>query len=117
MRVAYTIRYYAGVLPVALERPSGFRKYWNHAQITADPFAKGNLLKKAMDMNKHDPVPTYADEHWCIPTVAHYWLIYAMQHLGTPEIARKQIQGAKHLLSKEYHNDFLKRLGRSNPPK
>lgn len=131
-----------------------FSEYWNQAQVTADPFTKGNLLKKAMDMYKHGPMPTYADEHWFIPTVAHYslrymgvvnqllatldlakdyvciheyanhalqvvpsnadahyWLIYAMQHLGTPEIAMKQLQAAKRLLTTEYYNDLLKRLG------
>ena len=131
-----------------------FSEYWNQAQVTADPFTKGNLLKKAMDMYNHGPMPTYADEHWFIPTVAHYslrymgvvnqllatldlakdyvciheyanhalqvvpsnadahyWLIYAMQHLGTPEIAMKQLQAARHLLTTEYYNDLLKRLG------
>lgn len=37
--------------------------------------------------------------------------IYAMQHLGTPEIAMKQLQAAKRLLTTEYYNDLLKRLG------
>ena len=135
-----------------------FSEYWNQAQVTADPFTKGNLLKKAMDMYKHGPMPAYADEHWFIPTVAHYslrymgvvnqllatldmandyvciheyanhalqvvpsnadahyWLIYAMQHLGTPEIAMKQLQAAKHLLTTEYYNDLLKRLGMADP--
>ena len=131
-----------------------FSECWNQAQVTADPFTKGNLLKKAMDMYKHGPVPAYAGEHWFIPTVAHYslrymgvvnqllatldmandyvciheyanhalqvvpsnadahyWLIYAMQHLGTPEIAMKQLQAAKRLLTTEYYNNLLKRLG------
>ena len=135
-----------------------FSEYWNQAQITSDPFAKSNLLKKAMDMYKHGPVPAYAGEHWFIPTVAHYslrymgvvnqllatldmandyvciheyanhvlqvapsnadahyWLIYAMQRLGTPEIANKQLQAAKHLLTEEYYNDLLSRLGMTNP--
>lgn len=135
-----------------------FSEYWHQAQITSDPFAKGNLLKKAMDMYKHGPVPSYAGEHWFIPTVAHYslrymgvvnqllatldmandyvciheyanhalqvipsnadahyWLIYAMQRLGTPEIANKQLQAASHLLTEEYYNDLLARLGMTNP--
>lgn len=48
-------------------------------------------------------VPSNAD--------AHYWMIYAMQHLGMPEIAMKQLQAAKRLLTTEYYNDLLKRLG------
>jgi len=135
-----------------------FTEYWNQAQITADPFTKGNLLKKAMEMYKDGPVPAYAAEHWFMPTVAHYslrymgvvnqllsaldmandyvciheyannalqiapnnadahyWLIYAMQHLGTPEIANKQLEAAKHLLTEEYYRDILKRLGMSDP--
>ena len=135
-----------------------FSEYWNQAQITSDPFAKGNLLKKAMDMYKRGPVPAYAGEHWFIPTVAHYslrymgvvnqllatldmandyvciheyanhalqvlpsnadahyWLIYAMQHLGTPEIANKQLQAAKCLLTEEYYNDLLARLDMKIP--
>lgn len=135
-----------------------FTEYWNQAQVAADPFAKGNLLKKAMDMYKGGPVPAYADEHWFMPTVAHYslrymgvvnqllatldlahdyvciheyannalqvvpsnadahyWLIYAMQHLGTPEIANKQLEAAKQLLTEEYYNDLLTRLGVKDP--
>jgi DNA-binding SARP family transcriptional activator len=46
---------------------------------------------------------------------AHYWLIYAMQHLGTPEIANKQLEAAKQLLTEEYYNDLLTRLGKTSP--
>ncbi len=41
---------------------------------------------------------------------AHYWLVYAMQHLGTPEIARNQLHAAKQALTEEDYNDILQRL-------
>lgn len=130
-----------------------FEEYWNQAQITADLSAKGNLLKKAMDIYKHGIVPALDGEHWLMPTVAHYslryigvvnqllsaldeandyvciheyaniaiqsvpgsadayyWLIYAMNHLGTPEIARRELQAAKQNLTGNDYIDILKRL-------
>lgn len=130
-----------------------FEEYWNQAQITADLSAKGNLLKKAMDMYKHGILPVYGSEHWLMPTVAHYslryigvvnqllstlamandyvciheyaniaiqavpgsvdayyWLIFAMQHLGTPEIARNELRAAKQALTEDDYNDLLRRL-------
>jgi len=41
---------------------------------------------------------------------AHYWLVYAMQHLGTPEIARNQLHAAKQALTEDDYADVLKRL-------
>ena len=130
-----------------------FEEYWNQAQMTADPSAKGNLLKKAMDTYKHGILPSLEGEHWLMPTVAHYslryigvvnqllsalddandyvciheyanvalqsvpgsadayyWLIYAMQRLGTPEIAKRELQAAKQILTEEDYADILNRL-------
>lgn len=130
-----------------------FEEYWNQAQITADLSAKGNLLKKAMDIYKRGVLPTLSSEHWLISTVAHYslrymgvvnqllsvlatandyvciheyanialqvvpgsadayyWLILAMLHLGTPEIAKNELRAAKKVLTEEDYSDILKRL-------
>lgn len=130
-----------------------FEEYWNQAQITADLSAKGNLLKKAMDIYKRGVLPTLSSEHWLISTVAHYslrymgvvnellsaletandyvciheyanvalqvvpgsadayyWLILAMLHLGTPEIAKNELLAAKKVLAEEDYTDILKRL-------
>lgn len=135
-----------------------FEEYWNQAQITADLSAKGNLLKKAMDIYKHGILPGVDGEHWLMPTVAHfslrymgvvnqllsaldeandyvciheyaniaiqsvpgsadayYWLIYAMNHLGTPEIARRELQAAKQTLTDEDFKDILQRLKMEDP--
>lgn len=130
-----------------------FEEYWNQAQITADLSAKGNLLKKAMDIYKRGVLPTLSSEHWLISTVAHYslrymgvvnqllsvlatandyvciheyanialqvvpgsadayyWLILAMLHLGTPEIAKNELRAAKKVLTEEDYSDILKHL-------
>lgn len=134
-----------------------FDDCWNNAQITADPATKGHLLKKAMDIYKHGPLPEYTSEHWFMPTVAHYglryagvvnqllstlekandyvcmleyanialtaipgdidahyWLIYAMVHLGMAEIARKALQAAKQVLTDNDYEDLVIRLKEAN---
>ena len=130
-----------------------FEEYWNQAQITADPSAKGNLLKKAMEMYKHGVLPALGGEHWLMPAVAHYslrymgvvnqllstldmhndyvciheyaniaiksvpgsadayyWLIYAMIHLGSTEIAKNELRAAKQALTEDDYRDLLVRL-------
>ena len=42
---------------------------------------------------------------------AYYWLIYAMNHLGTTEIARNELRVAKQVLTSEEYCDLLIRLG------
>lgn len=46
---------------------------------------------------------------------AYYWLIYAMNHLGTPEIARRELQAAKQALTDEDYQDILRRLKMDDP--
>lgn len=46
---------------------------------------------------------------------AYYWLIYAMHHLGTPEIARNELHAAKQALTPEDLQDILQRLGMEEP--
>ena len=46
---------------------------------------------------------------------AYYWLIYAMQHLGTPEIARNELHAAKQALTAEDFQDILQRLQMEDP--
>lgn len=53
-----------------------FEEYWRQAQITSDPYAKGRLLKKAMDLYKDGVLPSLAGEQWIMPTIAHYSLRY-----------------------------------------
>lgn len=53
-----------------------FEDLWNKAQVTADLHIRGHLLKKAMDLYKHGPLPVYGGEQWFMPTVAHYSLRY-----------------------------------------
>ena len=53
-----------------------FEEYWRQAQITSDPYAKGQLLKKAMDLYKDGVLPSLAGEQWIMPTIAHYSLRY-----------------------------------------
>ena len=53
-----------------------FEEYWRQAQITSDPYAKGCLLKKAMELYKHGVLPSLAGEQWIMPTIAHYGLRY-----------------------------------------
>lgn len=130
-----------------------FEECWNDAQITADPIAKGRLLKKAIDLFKNGPMPEYAGEQWFMPTITyyglrfagvvsqllitlkrandfvcileyaniavkalpqnaemHFWLIYAMNRLGSAELARSQLQAAKQMLTEEDYQDLLIRL-------
>ena len=53
-----------------------FEEYWRQAQITSDPYAKGQLLKKAMDLYKDGVLPSLSGEQWIMPTIAHYSLRY-----------------------------------------
>ena len=53
-----------------------FEEYWRQAQITSDPYTKGQLLKKAMDLYKDGVLPSLAGEQWIMPTIAHYSLRY-----------------------------------------
>ena len=53
-----------------------FEEYWHQAQMTSDPYAKGRLLKKAMDLYKDGVLPSLAGEQWIMPTIAHYSLRY-----------------------------------------
>lgn len=46
---------------------------------------------------------------------AFYWLIYAMQHLGTPEIAKNELRAAKQALTEEDFQDILQRLHMADP--
>lgn len=41
---------------------------------------------------------------------AHYWLIYAMYRLGTPQIAKRQLQAAKQALTADDYWDLIQRL-------
>lgn len=131
-----------------------FDQYWQEGQKSTSLSAKGNLMKKALEIYKNGVLPAYADEHWLIPTAAHYslryvgilnellstldmahdyvciheyantaikavpgsvdayyWLIYAMNHLGTTEIAKNELRVAKQVLTAEEYNDLLIRLG------
>lgn len=131
-----------------------FDQYWQEGQKSTSLSAKGNLMKKALEIYKNGVLPAYADEHWLIPTVAHYslryvgvlnellstldmahdyvciheyantaikavpgsvdayyWLIYAMNHLGTTEIAKNELRVAKQVLTSEEYSDLLIRLG------
>lgn len=71
-----------------------FEDLWNKAQVTADPQAKGHLLKKAMELYKRGPMEAYRGEHWFMPTVAHYSLRYAgviNQLLSTLDMAHDYV--------------------------
>lgn len=46
---------------------------------------------------------------------AYYWLIYAMQRLGTPEIAKNELHAAKQALTEEDFRDILQRLQMDDP--
>ena len=54
-----------------------FEGYWNEAQVTADPVAKGHLLKKAMEIFKSGPIPEFGGEQWFMPTITYYGLRFA----------------------------------------
>lgn len=131
-----------------------FDQYWQEGQKSTSLTAKGNLMKKALEIYKNGVLPAYADEHWLIPTAAHYslryigvlnellstldmahdyvciheyantaikavpgsvdayyWLIYAMNRLGTTEIAKNELRVAKQVLTYEEYCDLLIRLG------
>lgn len=131
-----------------------FDQYWQEGQKSTSLSAKGNLMKKALEIYKNGVLPAFADEHWLMPTVAHYslryvgvlnellstldmahdyvciheyaniaikavpgspdayyWLIYAMNHLGTTEIARNELRVAKQILTSEEYSELLERLG------
>ena len=131
-----------------------FDQYWQEGQKSTSLSAKGSLMKKALEIYTNGVLPAYADEHWLIPTVAHYslryigvlnellstldmahdyvciheyaniavkavpgsvdayyWLIYAMNHLGTTEIAKNELRVAKQILTSEEYNELLFRLG------
>lgn len=45
---------------------------------------------------------------------AHYWLIYAMMHLGMAEIARSALQAAKQVLTENDYHDLTERLKNAN---
>lgn len=73
-----------------------------------------NQLLSTLDMC-HDYVCIHEYANIAIQAVpgsadAHYWLVYAMQHLGTPEIARNQLHAAKQALTEDDYADVLKRL-------
>lgn len=54
-----------------------FEGYWNEAQVTADPVAKGHLLKKAMEIFESGPIPEFGGEQWFMPTITYYGLRFA----------------------------------------
>ena len=40
----------------------------------------------------------------------HYWLIHAMNHLGSPEMAKSQLMAAKKVLTEDDYQDLVGRL-------
>lgn len=48
---------------------------------------------------------------------AHYWLTYAMLHLGSNEMAKNELHAAKQVLTPDDYNDMLRRLNIDDPEK
>lgn len=46
---------------------------------------------------------------------AHYWLTYAMLHLGSTEMARNELRIAKQVLTTDDYYDMLRRLNIDDP--
>lgn len=73
-----------------------------------------NELLSTLDM-AHDYVCIHEYANTAVKTVpgsvdAYYWLIYAMNRLGTTEIARNELRIAKEVLNPEEYDDLLIRL-------